>query len=183
MTILEQLRLDQTNTGRLLEILHRKVAKLRGGEHPNFGLLAEAIDYMIRYADECHHSWEVALFQHFAGRSPELDAVMMSCETQHQQMLKSGAELAESLDCILHDAVIPMDQFTDRLEQFVAEQSEQLRLEEEVLVPALISVATTIDWQTLEKTLVRPEDPLFGDSQSTRYSLLCQQLLTNETEE
>jgi len=182
MTILEQLRLDQANSGRLLNILHQKVIKLRGGEHPNFGLLAEAIHYMIHYADECHHAWEVALFKHFLGRSPELDAVMANCEQQHQQMMKSGAELAKSLDCILSDAVVPMDQFTDRLEQFVEQQSEQLRLEEEVLVPALIGVATTVDWQTLEKNLQRPQDPLFGDVQSTRYSLLYQQLLGAEAE-
>jgi len=182
MTILEQLRQDHINMWRLLGILNQKVSKLRDGEHPNFGLLDEAVDYMRNYADEYHHPWENKLFVHFAGRDPALDKVMACCEAQHHEMLKSGAELAEALDCILHDAVIPMDKFTDRLEQFVQQQSEHLKLEDEVLMPTLLGTATTVDWQELELELSRPDDPLFGETQSTRYSTLYQQLLSAEVE-
>lgn len=177
MTILEQLNQDHTNIRRLLSILDRKVTKLRGGEHPNFGLLAEAVDYLINYADEYHHPWEQDVFLHFASRDEELDKVMAQCSAQHAELRGSGCELSKSLDCILHDAVIPMDKFTDSLEQYVQLQSQHLELEDSKLAPRLLSVATTVDWQTLERALSRPDDPLFGETQSEQYSMLYQQLL------
>lgn len=177
MTILEQLNQDHANIRRLLTILNGKVAKLRGGEHPNFGLLAEVVDYLINYADEYHHPWEQNLFFHFANRDEELDRVMAQCGEQHDALRVSGCELCKSLDCILHDAVVPMDKFTDKLEQYVKLQSQHLDLEDHQLAPRLLSVATTVDWQRLERGLSRPVDPLFGGNQSEQYSMLYQQLL------
>jgi len=177
MTILEQLKEDHDNLSRLLAILEQKVRKLRTGEHPNFGLMAEAIDYITNFADAYHHPWENEIYKHFQGRDEQLDKAMNYCADQHHEMIHLGSELAESVDCILHDAVIPMDQFTDRLELFVVKQVEHLKLEDEELMPALLRVANTVDWQTLEKALSRPEDPLFGTTQSRRYSELYQQLL------
>ncbi|MCV6589399.1 MAG: hemerythrin domain-containing protein [Marinobacterium sp.] len=182
MTILEQLRQDHTNMRCLLNILNKKVSKLRSGEHPNFGLLDEVIDYLRNYADAYHHPWENELFRHFEGRDADLDKVMHCCEAQHKEMLGAGSSLAESLDCILHDAVIPMDRFTDQLEQFVVQQSEHLDLEDHTLMPHMVRIATTVDWQALEQALSRPDDPLFGETQSTRYSQLYQQLLSGDND-
>ena len=82
-----------------------------------------------------------------------------------------------AVDCILTDAVVPMDQFIAKLEVFLDEQIEHLNLEEGVLFPLLDEIATAEQWQRLEPDLPRMDDPLFGAKQKQRYIDLYSELL------
>ena len=86
------------------------------------------------------------MYAYFRGRDAELDKAIDRCEAEHREMKHLGVELSEAVDCILHDAVMPMDQFTDRLEQFVTQQADHLNLEEGELFPKLQAVASEEDW-------------------------------------
>lgn len=181
MTILDELHHDHVNLNRLLVILSEKVIKLRAGEHPNFGLMADVIDYITEYADVHHHPREDLMYAYFHERSDALESAIVRCEQEHKDLKHLGVELYEALDCILHDAVMPMDKFIDKLDQFVLQQKTHIDMEEGVLFPILRAVATDDDWATLAEKLPKPDDPLFGEVQADRYSLLYREFLAEET--
>jgi len=182
MTILNELHQDHINLNKMLKILRLKVKKLRAGDHPNFNLMADVIDYISTYADGYHHPREDSIYRHFQGRSQELDQQLQNCEAAHQSMKTTCHELADLIDGILHDAVVPMDEFTDKLEAFLDEQVEHLNMEEGAIFPQLQGVANDQDWVQLIDELPSSDDPLFGEKQAAKYSELYRELIVDMQE-
>ncbi len=182
MTILNELHQDHINLNKILAILRLKVEKLRAGNHPDFSLMADVIDYISNYADAYHHRREDTLYKHFHGRSVELDQLLMGCEEEHLQMKASSTHLAETIDGILHDAVIPMDEFTDQLEAYLDQQDAHLNREEGSLFPMIQGVANDQDWEQLKTELPKSDDPLFGEKQAVQYTDLYKALIMDMAE-
>jgi len=178
MTLLNELHQDHVNLNKLLAVLGNKLEKLKQGEMPNFVLLADAVDYITSYADAYHHPLEDQMYAFFKDSGcPELDQAISQCVEEHRQLKKSSHEIIEAVDCILSDAVVPMDQFSDKLEHFINDQIEHLNLEEGTLFPLLDEVATEEQWKALEPHLPKRSDPLFGEQQKQRYIDLYSELL------
>ncbi|WP_428036516.1 hemerythrin domain-containing protein [Amphritea sp.] len=178
MTVLNELHQDHVNLNKLLAVLGNKLEKLKQGEMPNFVLLADAVDYITSYADAYHHPREDQMYDFFKESGcPELDDAIAQCVDEHKQLKKSSTDIIEAVDCILTDAVVPMDQFIAKLERFLDDQIEHLNLEEGTLFPLLDEVANSEQWQALEPELPKIDDPLFGEQQKQRYIDLYSELL------
>jgi hemerythrin-like domain-containing protein len=178
MTVLNELHQDHVNLNKLLAVLGYKLEKLKQGEMPNFVLLSDAVDYISNYADAYHHPLEDQMYEYFKDSGcPELDEAITQCGKEHKQLKLSGEELIEAVDCILNDAVVPMDQFAAKLESFLDLQVEHLNLEEGTLFPLLDEIVSDEQWNTLVKELPKMDDPLFGEQQKQRYIDLYSELL------
>lgn len=177
MTILTELHQDHINLNKLLVLLRTKVATLREGGQPNFSLISDVIHYITSYADGFHHPREDRMYAFFSGRSPELDALLHECEREHADLKATSVQLKETIDGVLHDAVIPMAEFADLLDSFVTQQTDHLNLEEGEIFPQLESVASTGDWERLALQLPKPQDPLFGEKQAYEFSDLYKELI------
>lgn len=178
MTVLNELHQDHVNLNKLLAVLGNKLDRLKQGELPNFLLLADAVDYISNYADRYHHPREDEMYRYFSNSDcEELKDAIERCMADHQQLKKYSEELLEEVDCIMNDAVVPMVEFIDRLESFLNHQIDHLNLEEGELFPLLDSEATQEQWDELNKTLPKMEDPLFGEKQKERYVQLYTELL------
>lgn len=177
MNILSELHQDHINLSRLLEMLERKVGQLRAGNHPDFSLMAEVVNYVGGYADQHHHPREDKLYAYFSGRDAALDQILRQCEAEHGELKRLSTRLEESIDGVLHDAVMPMEQFTDQLDAFVQAEKRHLDFEEEQIFPALLKVADERDWQQLAEQLPQSDDPLFGERQADEYRALYKALL------
>lgn len=177
MTILSELHQDHINLNRLLEILTYKVERLREGSHPDFSLMADVVAYVGSYADQYHHPREDVMYEYFRGRDAELDKNFDQCEAEHAKLKQLSHDLAESIDGILHDAVMPMDRFTDQLDEFVSTERQHLDFEERELFPGIRKLASDTDWQQLDEALPPPADPLFGEKQAAEYRDLYRALM------
>lgn len=177
MSILAELHNDHINLNRLLDILRAKVAKLRAGTRPNFRLMADAVDYVSDYADRYHHPLEDQMYDFFKGRDSRLDELMEECSAQHRKLHASSHELSDAIDSILNDTLMPMDQFIDRVENYINEQKGHLDFEETQIFPALERVAQADDWDELDRQLPKNEDPLFGENRSEQYLELYRELV------
>ena len=177
MNTLSELHQDHINLTRLLDILERKVARLREGVHPDFSLMADVVSYVGGYADKHHHPHEDQMYAYFRGRDPELDQRFETCEQEHKELKKLSSQLSDSIDAVLGDAVMPMDRFTDQLETFVQTEKRHLDFEESKIFPKLDALATEEDWVELAKRIPPPADPLFGEHQAEQYRDLYRALL------
>ncbi len=179
MTVLNELHQDHVNLHKLLAVLANKLAKLRRGETPNFMLLADAVDYIGNYADRYHHPREDEMYHYFHQilNHPDVTQAIERCMDDHQALKKYGDELIEAVNCILNDAVVPMDAFATKLEAFLEHQVAHLNLEETMLFPLLEANVTQEQWAALEGKLPKIDDPLFGEQQKERYLTLYAELL------
>ena len=48
---------------RLLALLQREVAAFQSGEHPNYELMHEIVEYLVHFPDRLHHPREDAAFR------------------------------------------------------------------------------------------------------------------------
>ncbi|WP_417585199.1 hemerythrin domain-containing protein [Nitrincola sp.] len=177
MTLIAQLHQDHINLSRLLELMELKIQKLKAGDAPNFMLLSELVDYIGNYADQYHHPREDHMYHYFAGQSSALDEHLQQCEAEHADLKQASKTVNETVDAVMHDAVIPMSDFIDQLEAFVLRERDHLDYEETVIFPGIEKIAKTSDWEVLEQKLPEPEDPLFGEKQGENYRELYKALL------
>lgn len=179
MTILSKLHQDHINLNRLLGMLAYKVERLHEGSHPDFSLMSDVVGYVGTYADEYHHPQEDIMYEHFRGRDRQLDKGFDQCEAEHAKLRQMSQALIESIDSVLHDAVIPMDRFTDQLDAFVRAEREHLDFEEQKLFPGIRDLASESDWKDLDEKIPQPEDPLFGEKQAAEYRDLYRALMAD----
>lgn len=177
MTIVSELHQDHVNLSKLLSILDKKVLKLKDGTYPNFSLMADVIGYIANYAEQHHHPREDQMYHYFSGRDAALDTAMTECIQAHEALKGDGHALLEFIDGIMHDAVLPMEQFIQRLETFVANEKQHMDFEEGRIFPLINQVAATEDWDILSTQLPAEEDPLFGEKQAHEYMALYQELM------
>lgn len=177
MTVVSELHQDHVNLNKLLEILDKKILKLKKGSQPNMSLMADVIEYIATYAEGYHHPREDKLYAFFQGRSSQLDDVMQQCEEAHTHLRGYAHALLETIDGVLHDAVVPMSDLISKLEDFVVNEKAHLDFEEREVFPLLNEMATKDDWASVEKALPVEEDPLFGEKRSEEYKSLYAELM------
>ena len=177
MTVVSELHQDHVNLSKLLEILDKKILKLKEGNRPNINLMADVIGYIATYAEGYHHPREDQLYAYFYGKNSQLDAAMKECEVTHVNLKGYAHALLETIDGVLHDAVVPMDDFIAKLESFVLNEKAHLDFEEASVFPLLNEMATDADWKKIEKKLPLEEDPLFGEKRSEEYKSLYAELM------
>lgn len=183
MNTLSQLHQDHINLTHLLDMLQRKVVRLREGIHPDFSLMADVVSYVGDYADQHHHPHEDLMYAFFRGRDAQLDERFAECEQEHQNLKSLSTQLSESIDAILNDAVIPMDRFTDQLDAFVTAEKQHLDFEEAKIFPQLKQLASDQDWTELAAQIPEHADPLFGEHQADQYRELYKALLIDMNSE
>ncbi len=177
MTIIAELHQDHINLDKLLVLLRSKVEKMKEGEHPNFNLIGDVVSYISGYADGFHHPREDKIYEYFMGRDSKLDTLLSNCEKEHADLRQSSTSLQEAIDGVLHDAVIPMEEFAELLEDFVLRQTNHLNLEEGDIFPKINAVAGAKDWDYLAEQLPKPEDPLFGARLAQEFTDLYKELI------
>lgn len=183
MTIISELHQDHVNLNKLLMILRQKVVKLREGQHPNFNLMADVINYIANYADGFHHPREDKLYEYLSSRDSLLDEKLQKCVEDHLTLKHASLHLQEKIDGILHDAVLPMQEFANLLEEYVLCQTEHLNFEEGEIFPLIEKLVSEAEMTKLEAQLPMPEDPLFGEKRAQEYMELYRELILDLNDE
>ncbi|WP_115717686.1 hemerythrin domain-containing protein [Gallaecimonas mangrovi] len=177
--MLELLRQDHARIRRLLALLDSKSAAIRAGQEVHYDVLKDVLDYLNHYVDGVHHKEEDELLAKLGN-----SGLVLSLQKQHQQLERATQSLAQRVDMVLHDAIVPFDEMLIALEDFVFEQRAHLVFEEENLFPLLEQQLNDQDWLQLQKQLEEKaaKDPLFGAEVSTDYSALWDKLKEEEEE-
>ncbi len=176
--MLASLHKDHLNISRLLALLKHKLAVIRNEQPVSYFLLLNVVDYLREVSDKYHHPKEEMIYDYYLKYRVVEGEVANRLQEEHARLLEAGAELKEMVEMILMDAVIPLDQFTARLEQFVALQEAHINYEEGVIFPHLRDSLTEDDWRHLEQIWHNRAigDPLFGAEISQHFQALAKRL-------
>ena len=178
MTLLmNDLRQDHKHISALLTILKNKLATLKMGSHPNFGLMAEVVDYLTDYADDYHHGKENLIYHYMQEHYPKKSGLISHQLREHEELRVLTKQLSSTIDQALMDMPFLLDEFTDQLEQFIDRQSQHLSVEDNKIFPAIEQVLSADDLAKLNEMLPRREDPLFGRTRESQYQALYDALI------
>ncbi|MGL4714705.1 MAG: hemerythrin domain-containing protein, partial [Aeromonas sp.] len=149
--MLSRLHQDHLNIARLLELLKHKLVAIRAEEPISYFLVRDVIDYLHEVSDKYHHPKEDLIYDYYLKYRMVEGDIVNRLQEEHTRLLEAGTDLKEMVEMILMDAVIPLDQFTTKLEHFVALQEAHMNYEEGVIFPHLRDSLTEDDWRHLEQ--------------------------------
>ena len=176
--MLSSLHKDHLNIARLLELLKQKLAAIHAEQPISYFLVRDVIDYLREVSDKYHHPKEDLLYDYYLKYRVVEGEVANRVQEEHVKLLEAGGELKEMVEMILMDAVIPLDQFTAKLERFVELQEAHMNYEEGIIFPHLRDSLTEDDWRHLEQNWQNRAigDPLFGAEVSQNFQALAKRL-------
>ncbi|MEG0006411.1 hemerythrin domain-containing protein [Aeromonas lusitana] len=176
--MLSSLHKDHLNIAKLLQLLKYKLAAIRSEQRISYFLIRDVVDYLREVSDKYHHPKEDLIYDYYLKYRVVEGEVANRLHEEHAKLLEAGTELKEMVEMILMDAVIPLDQFTARLEQFIEQQEAHMNYEEAVIFPHLRDSLTEDDWRHLEQVWQNraANDPLFGAEISQHFQALAKQL-------
>lgn len=184
--VLAQIRQDHANIARLLLVLEQKLKILRqDGRTINYQLMLDVIEYLQNYADRYHHPLEDAIYRYYLEHQGQASDSINRLEEEHIKLKHKTSELRDIVDMILLDAIVPQDEFINRLEEFINLQSSHLSYEEAHILPQLERELNESDWRQIEQetAVAERDDPLFGAEVAQRYRALAERIRQAEEEE
>ena len=146
---------------RLLDLLEGQLGRFHCGERPDYPLMLDAMRYMTRYVDACHHPREDLAFAILAERQPRSRRVAAELVEEHGAIVRSGAALAELLEEVLDDAFIARERVEDPGRLYIEGFRAHMRREER-LFPWVASTLQPEDWAAIDAAVPEIPDPLLS---------------------
>lgn len=174
--MLDLLHRDHHRIRKLLSLLDRKAEALAAGRHIEYPMIKSVLDYLHHYVDSVHHSEEELLLAQLGD-----DELQSAISAQHTQLAELTERLAERVDMVLMDAIVPRDELLSALDGFVALQRAHLDFEEQTLFPALKARLSEQDIDAARQRLEQKahQDPLFGQEVRADHQGLFDSLRTD----
>ena len=176
--MLHELHQEHLNIAKLLDLLRQQLFAIRAEKPVRYRLLKDILGYLSEVADQYHHPQEDLIYDYYLKFRCTDDQVSSRLKAEHERVVSTGQELTAMVDMILMDAVIPLDQLTARLENFIVLQQRHMDYEEADVFPELRVRLTEDDWRHLEQIWQNRAigDPLFGPEISQHFQALAKRL-------
>ena len=168
--VLDMIREEHSRINRMLTALERQVGLFEQGEHLDYELVKEALDYFVTFADLCHHPKESMVLAKLRKRAPELAGTIGDLDAAHDKISKELHDFSHAVMNVLLDVEVPRDSFAHRARAFIAQERKHMAEEEAVLLPAAEAGLKPEDWAEISEKTAKFHDPLPGRSAGLGFS-------------
>ncbi len=183
VALIDTLREEHRNIGRLLRALDRQIDIFDEGGRPDYDVVVGVADYFLDYPDRCHHPKEDRVLRQMGEVEPSAVAQMGDLAGAHRALHEKALLFRDILTMLLGDTDVPRAEVVDRSREFIDAQWEHMRMEEERFLPLAEKLLDAPDWAVIEKDLSMRRDPVFGDRVEALYKTLSERLLAWEAED
>ena len=138
----------------------------RHGYKPDFTILRAMLFYIDEFPEKVHHTKESELlFPKLRQRSGELAAVLDRLDADHRSSHHAVRELEHELVVLemmsdAADADIRRERFDAKVQAYVTEYLDHIRVEEVEVLPLAERVLSVADWSDLDAAFMKNRDPL-----------------------
>lgn len=178
---LQQLSTDHTNAYRLLNLLEKEMSVFDKGDHPNFGLMQDIIDYMGEYTEKIHHPLEDLAYKKLIEKKPSFKKDVDELLNEHQELEQLTKQFCLTLEEIVLESVMPRDAVSRQGHDYIDKNRNHLQKEEQKILPEIAESLKDEDWKEIEPSIVKQDDPLFGKNIKDKYQALYKQIITDTT--
>ena len=175
--LLDRLHEDHGHLSRLLDLLDRLLDRFHEGTEPDYELMCEMLKYMESYADQIHHPTEDLIFERMLEKGGGNMHILEVLMRQHEAVHEINKQFQESLEGVVHEAVIRRDLVEAHGRDLVKTLRKHLQIEEQEAFPMARKLLTKQDWEELDKKASDEVDPVFGDRDPTRFRALYRHLV------
>jgi len=183
--LLDSLALDHKRLRRLMFVLRAELDRFDRDELPDYERLLTLLEYIADYSDQWHHPAEDRAISYLDLEALDADtrAAIDQVRAQHRELPEATASLRRDLDAVMAGTVVPRRKLEDDANAYLTLQSEHLRIEDEVLFPALRKYLTAEQKAELDAAITTPDDPLFDTRNAERFERLYFDILEAEHSE
>jgi hemerythrin-like domain-containing protein len=181
-TVIETLREDHRNTGRLLAALEHQIEVFAQAGAPDYDVIVGIAEYFLEYPDRCHHPKENVIFDQLKSKYPQEASTVGNLLGEHRSLHEQTLQFRQTVSALLNDTDIPRDAVVNVARLFIETERRHMQKEEEHFLPLAEQVLTKADWSHIEGALAYVRDPLFGGLVEQRFSRVRERLLAWERE-
>ena len=180
--VIETLRKDHRNIGRLLEALEHQIEIFAQAGAPDYDVVVGIAEYFLEYPDRCHHPKENVIFDQLSREHPQQASTVENLLSEHRALHEQALQFRQTVSAILNDTDIARDTVVNAARLFIETERRHMQKEEEHFLPLAEQVLTKADWSHIEGALAFVRDPLFGGRVEQRFSRVRERLLAWERE-
>ncbi|MCR9278376.1 MAG: hemerythrin domain-containing protein [Pseudomonadaceae bacterium] len=160
--LMTQLRRDHRRIGRVLQLLDAQIDALDSAGVDGI-VLRDIVEYLAGYPEAVHHRLEDELFDRLvnSGLKPSEWALVSRNMSEHSEIYVRTQKLAEDIDLILRDVVLPVERLREDLLAYSDLQHGHMNREEQQLFPMALRLLTDETWRELETQARDMSDPMF----------------------
>jgi hemerythrin-like domain-containing protein len=181
--MIEVLREEHRNIGRLLRALEHQIEIFASGDPPDYDVIVGVADYFLDYPDRCHHPKEDLIISKLREAHPQAAANIADLSHEHRALHLQARRFRETVAALLNDTDIPRSQIVDAGRDFIDAQWQHLRMEESSFLPVADRLLTPADWADIESRRSQRTDPVFGGRVEELFRTLSERLLAWEAED
>lgn len=180
--VVDALRQEHRNIGRLLEALEHQIGVFADGDAPDYDIIVGVADYFLDYPDRCHHPKEDAIAAALAARHPAEMQAVGDLAGEHSALHQRAQRFRQTVGVLLNDADIARAEVVDAARRFIDAERAHMRKEDAVFLPLAERLLSDADWRDIEGELGQRRDPVFGDRVEGGFRALSERLLAWEAE-
>ena len=181
--VIQILREEHRNIGRLLGALERQIDIFDEGERPDYDVIVGVADYFLDYPDRCHHPKEDRLLRRMVEIEPGAVAQIGDLAGAHLGLHQRALRFRGMLTMLLGETDVPRAAVVGRSRDFVDAQWAHMRMEEAYFLPLAEQLLGAADWAAIEADLLERKDPVFGGRVEAMFKTLSDRLLAWEAED
>ncbi len=180
--IIDSLQRDHKNIEQLLKVLEQELEVFDSSERPDYEVIEAVVKYFKAYPDQFHHPKEELVFNKIKEVSPQSIPEIGDLGEEHINESRYLKQFAETVRNVLANVEVPRETFRNNVRDFIDNEREHMRMEEEKFFPVAKRVLSDADWDELNTRLVSSTDPLFDKSEKDRFGRLYERILRWENE-
>lgn len=174
--IMARLALDHARLAQLLDLFDHLLDLFHQGEEPDYELMSEMLEYMESYQDTIHHPTEDLIFRRVLDQGTQRRDVFDVLRHQHDRLPQLNRRFRQSLEGIVHEAVLPREEVEAQGRELVTTLREHMALEDQEAFPIALERLGEADWDAVQALAPNVDDPLFGAPDPERFRSLFQRL-------
>ena len=175
--MLNQLHIEHDHIRKTLNLLEMQFLDLCRGRTPDLSVMRSIVVYIQEYPEQTHHPLEDMIFSILIEREEKVK-LLQNLMTDHTELELVTRKLRGSLESYIKGS-FSKEMLKHQLSTFLIKQRQHLYTEEIEIFPLAQRILTKADWEKIESTVPRRDDPVFGERTQNDYELLYREIEDN----
>ncbi len=167
--VLRILKEEHENLTRLLDLLNGEIEALGKGGNPDYDLINSLLEYNLTFPDLCHHPKEDVVLAKLKEINPAAAAEVGDLEAEHRELARLARRFVEGVRHVLAEEEVPRDEVMKMAREFSEFLHRHIEMEERIFFPAALESLKAEDWDSVDRAVHTPPDPLFGSEVDTPF--------------
>ena len=156
----------------LLDALEEKTAQLKSGKVPDFLLLRDVIDYLVRFPGEYHHPREDLIYANLRRSDPDFRPLYDRLQREHRALHARNNALFKALTRICEGRPADREALQHMLQDYIKVYRQHIRFETREIFPKARGTLTPAQLKRIESKTRYRDDPLFSNRVRKEYQRL-----------